>query len=209
MTLLNAGTWADSYTKLLAFNLTQYDRVLNLDSDSTVLRPMDELFLVPPAPVAMPKAYWLRPNFDILTSGVLLVQPSKEEYERVVDRIGSAGPSEYDMDILNQLYGSTALVLPHRRYCLVSGEFRSDDHSNYLGPSGSWDAAKIFSEAKFIHFSDWPVPKPWRYMTTQVKAKHQPRCHEVDGMEVCTERQIWTHLYDDFRRRREVGHPLV
>lgn len=33
-----AVTWAESYTKLLAFNQTEYDRVLSLDSDSTVLQ---------------------------------------------------------------------------------------------------------------------------------------------------------------------------
>jgi len=33
-----AETWAESYTKLLAFNQTDYDRVLSLDSDSTVLQ---------------------------------------------------------------------------------------------------------------------------------------------------------------------------
>ena len=32
------GTWAESFTKLLAFNQTEYKRVLNLDSDSTVLQ---------------------------------------------------------------------------------------------------------------------------------------------------------------------------
>ena len=32
------ATWTESYTKLLAFNQTQYDRVLSLDSDSTVLQ---------------------------------------------------------------------------------------------------------------------------------------------------------------------------
>lgn len=32
------ATWSESYTKLLAFNQTQYDRVLSLDSDSTVLQ---------------------------------------------------------------------------------------------------------------------------------------------------------------------------
>lgn len=31
-------TWADSFTKLLAFNQTKYKRVLSLDSDATVLR---------------------------------------------------------------------------------------------------------------------------------------------------------------------------
>jgi alpha-N-acetylglucosamine transferase len=33
-----SATWAESYTKLLAFNQTQYDRVLSLDSDSTILQ---------------------------------------------------------------------------------------------------------------------------------------------------------------------------
>ena len=32
------ATWEDSFTKLLAFNQTQYSRVLALDSDSTFKR---------------------------------------------------------------------------------------------------------------------------------------------------------------------------
>lgn len=32
------ATWGDSFTKLLAFNQTQYKRVLSLDSDATVLK---------------------------------------------------------------------------------------------------------------------------------------------------------------------------
>jgi alpha-N-acetylglucosamine transferase len=31
------STWEDSLTKLLAFNQTQYDRILSLDSDATIL----------------------------------------------------------------------------------------------------------------------------------------------------------------------------
>jgi alpha-N-acetylglucosamine transferase len=31
-------TWAESFTKLLAFKQTQYDRVLSLDSDATILK---------------------------------------------------------------------------------------------------------------------------------------------------------------------------
>jgi alpha-N-acetylglucosamine transferase len=33
----NGPTWQDSYTKLLAWNQTQYKRVISLDSDATVL----------------------------------------------------------------------------------------------------------------------------------------------------------------------------
>lgn len=32
------GTWAESFTKLLAFKQTQYERVLSLDSDATILK---------------------------------------------------------------------------------------------------------------------------------------------------------------------------
>lgn len=32
------STWMDSFTKLLVFNLTQYDRVVHMDSDSVVLK---------------------------------------------------------------------------------------------------------------------------------------------------------------------------
>ncbi len=35
---VGSETWADSFTKLLAFNLTQYERVLNVDSDATILQ---------------------------------------------------------------------------------------------------------------------------------------------------------------------------
>lgn len=34
----DGSTWAESFTKLFAFNQTQYQRVISLDSDATVLR---------------------------------------------------------------------------------------------------------------------------------------------------------------------------
>ena len=78
-------TWFDSYTKLLAFNQTQYTRVLNIDSDATVLAPMDELFLLPPCTVAMPRAYWMLPD-NFFSSLIVLVQPSATEFDRVLAR---------------------------------------------------------------------------------------------------------------------------
>ncbi len=32
------ATWAKSFTKLLSFNQTQYERLIHLDSDATLLR---------------------------------------------------------------------------------------------------------------------------------------------------------------------------
>lgn len=44
------NTWSHSLTKLLTFNQKRYKRVLGLDSDATLLKPMDDLFLLPPQP---------------------------------------------------------------------------------------------------------------------------------------------------------------
>jgi hypothetical protein len=50
-------TWANSYTKLLAFNLMEFDRVLAIDSESAVLQNLDELFLLPASPLVLPYIY--------------------------------------------------------------------------------------------------------------------------------------------------------
>ncbi|PIL22730.1 hypothetical protein GSI_15423 [Ganoderma sinense ZZ0214-1] len=152
-----------------SFNQTQYDRVLALDSDSTLLQHMDELFLLPPAPVALPRAYWLKGASPTLTTALILLQPSTAEFARVASAIATANGGVFDMEIVNTLYGRDCMVLPHRRYVLLTGEFRIVDangtgkgHAAYLGNEyETWDADKALREAKFLHFSDWPMPKPW------------------------------------------------
>ncbi|KAL4955664.1 nucleotide-diphospho-sugar transferase [Aspergillus filifer] len=157
----NDPTWAESYTKLLAFNQTQYERVLSLDSDATILQPMDELFLLPLCPVAMPRAYWLNPADRTLSSQLLLIQPSF--------RI----QPYYDMEIDNDLYRDSVLILTHRPYDLLTGEFRSKKHT------------AVLREAKYLHFSDWPVPKPWLHASSDVVEAEQPSCdtNSITGQE--------------------------
>ncbi|ROT40732.1 nucleotide-diphospho-sugar transferase [Sodiomyces alkalinus F11] len=201
-------TWSDSFTKLLAFNQTQYDRVLSLDSDSTILQPMDELFLLPPCPIAMPRAYWLFPGKPILSSQIMLITPSADEFARVQRRIDSAAPDDYDMEIVNSLYKDTALVLPHRPYDLLTAEFRrdADHHVPYLGSdTEAWDAVAVFNEAKFLHFSDWPVPKPWLATPEQLRREREPTCMGKDDEEgqECSEKILWNKCYTDFRERRK------
>ncbi|VEU20851.1 DEKNAAC101689 [Brettanomyces naardenensis] len=49
--------WSKSFTKLYAFGLTQYERLVFIDSDSLVLRNMDELFTLPDSILATPVNY--------------------------------------------------------------------------------------------------------------------------------------------------------
>lgn len=167
---------------------------------------MDELFLMPPCPVAMPRAYWLFPNSKVLSSQLMLVQPNAADFKRITREINKADITDYDMEIINQLYIDRAMVLPHRPYDLLSGEFRSDDHNNYLGSDEEeWDPVAIFNEAKFLHFSDWPVPKPWIPMTDDMRKAQQPKCVVKDYVEDCSARRLWNGFYTDFTQRRAVS----
>lgn len=121
---------------------------------------MDELFLMPSCPLAIPRAYWLNPDDRVMTSILLLIQPSKSEFDRIISAVNTAGRFDYDMEVLNDLYRDSALIVPHRPYAMLSGELRSNDHSKYTGNvNETWNPDKIMEEVKFVHFSDWPMPK--------------------------------------------------
>lgn len=217
---LNApSSWSTSITKLRAFELYEYDRVLHVDSDITLLQHMDDLFLSPSAAVAMPRAYWsdTKPDDWPLTSLLMLIEPNPLELKNFVDILmswkmkpGFQVGRNYDMDLLNHRFGSSAMVLPHRGYAMLSAEFRNKDHSAYLGTINgprermsklSWDPDRAFKEAKLVHFSDWPLPKPWIMWPQEGLAEMQPDCEgDKSG---CRERTIWKELYNDFRRRRK------
>ncbi|OAA36234.1 glycosyltransferase family 8 protein [Metarhizium rileyi] len=198
--------YEDSFTKLLVFNQTRYQRVLHLDSDATVAQLMDELFLLPPCPVAMPRAYWLYPEDPKLASPVILLQPTAVEFDRILAEIERAGNDDYDMEVVNTLYKDQGMVLPHRPYLMLTAEFRHDpdDHRKYLGTDReTWDPVAAFNEVKYIHFSDAPLPKPWHHISDESHQEWQPKCHVHDGVERCSERDIWNGIYTDFRNRRK------
>ncbi|KAK5708834.1 hypothetical protein LTR17_020321 [Elasticomyces elasticus] len=198
------STWADSFTKLLAFNQTQYKRVLHLDSDGTVLGLMDELFFLPSAPVAMPRAYWLEEHTRVLSSQLVLIEPFAKEFDRILDSLQRRTSKQFDMEIVNDLYGDSCFVIPHRRYDLLTGELKADDHSKYLGSSDeTWDVQAIMNETKFVHFSDWPHPKPWLPASDEQRERAAPKCTAIsEGEPDCRNRDTWQWLYEDFHRRR-------
>jgi hypothetical protein len=167
---------------------------------------MDELFFLPSQPVVMPRAYWLEKGKPMLSSHIMVLEPSTLEFKRIEKEIKNAVYGVYDMEIVNKLYGrrKNCIVLPHRRYALLSGEFRSRHHGQYLG-NDIWDPKTVFEEAKLIHFSDDPLPKPWEATWDQVK-EAQPLC-DNDGVSPkdCQARHIWLTLYSEYAKRAKVG----
>jgi len=183
-----------------------------LDSDATILQPLDDLFLLPLTPIAMTRAYWLN---DTLGAELALVTPDAQAYKSILARVAQANSQEFDMEILNSLYGDMCMVVPHRPYVILSGELRSPNHRAYLSNDWEeWDAAKAILETRYVHFSDWPVPKPWLPRSEGLVREQEPKCRRravgvgTDGLlveEDCTERVVWRSLYGDFRERRKVS----
>jgi hypothetical protein len=55
-----------------------------------------------------------------------------------------------------------------------------------------------------VHFSDWPLPKPWLLKNKAQVEPFQPECHLTDVGEDCRDREIWLSLYADFAQRRKI-----
>jgi hypothetical protein len=89
-----------------------------------------------------------------------------------------------------------------------SGEIM--EHHRYLGSTTEqWDAEKALEEAKYVHFSDWPYPKPWKPESEVERLRLQPKCYESrSGKQDCTDHMIWNEIYRGFRGRRRVSTSL-
>jgi len=172
---------------------------------------MDELFFLPTTPVAMPRAYWLDRFF--LSSLLVVIEPSEDSWQRVQDAMEHHEGNDYDMEILNKVFGNSALALLPRRYALLTRTFgqQANEREAYLGsPTNSWNAREVIEEAKFVHFSDWPLPKPWLKATEKQISEQQPQCRSTsEGKPDCTDREVWLELRKDFSERRLVCYDVT
>ncbi|RTE81852.1 hypothetical protein BHE90_003612 [Fusarium euwallaceae] len=206
------STWRDSLTKFQAFALTEWTRVLAFDSDSLVLNSMDHYFLSPLAPVAVPRAYWLNEKSteiakQVLGSHVMLIEPNMARYKKIIDEALQSG--DFDMEVINHMFKDSAMILPHRRIALLTGEFRAKDHSKYLAPDEDeeWNAMGEVSRSFLVHFSDWPLPKPWRSRSKKQWEDALPECPDDDVEKAdrprCADRVMWSGFYRDYDRLKE------
>jgi hypothetical protein len=118
---------------------------------------MDELFFLPRTTIVMLCAYWLVE--DALSSQIAVTEPSKYQYERILQAFRQRRKSVFDMGTLNDLYAQDCIILPHRYYDLLTSEFRNTEHYRYLGSTTEkWDAEKVLEEAKYVHFLVGHIP---------------------------------------------------
>jgi len=166
---------------------------------------MEELFFLPPTPVAMPRSYWETP--PKLNSQVMLIQPSVHDYGWL-EKVGMAGEDKADMELVNDLYQDTATVLPHKIYDSLTPTFRENQEAFLGDESQQWDSDAALGTAKLLHSSDWPLPKPWIKTRSQEVGRVLPPCPQdpaTHKLVDCRNRELWLGFRSDFSRRREEG----
>lgn len=72
--------WNRTFDKLLIWSLTEYSKVVCLDSDMQVIRNIDFLFEAPHMSAVIADQ-WNEPGLDKLNSGLMVIEPNLKDYE--------------------------------------------------------------------------------------------------------------------------------
>ena len=92
-------------SKFYIYNLTQFQKIVYLDSDTWVLQNIDDLFNYPNG-AAVPDVYGTVDNF---CSGLLVVEPNEETYNQLITYFYNLLPSTeliHDQAILQEFFSS-------------------------------------------------------------------------------------------------------
>lgn len=103
------GRFANTFTKLNAWRLVQFSRVVFIDADAIALRPIDALFRAQPLAAVADCC-------DFFNSGVLVLQPSEATFRDMLAKIALPQFASYDggdQGFLNAYFGAQWTRLPY------------------------------------------------------------------------------------------------
>lgn len=87
-------------------------RVIVLDSDQLILKPLDHLFHMDDLNVdlAAPRAYWIAK--ETFSTAFMVITLSNRVWRKVEQALENIRINQYDMDIANEVFGDEVLMLP-------------------------------------------------------------------------------------------------
>jgi alpha-N-acetylglucosamine transferase len=140
------------YTKLRAWELVEFDKIVLLDADVITLQNIDDLFERPSISAA--------PDFflpDRFNSGLIVIDPSKETFNRMLEALWDTPSYDGgDQGFLNNFHSDWyAMDVSHR---LPAGYNLQNFIFQFLRGHPSLREA-LQREAKVVHYS---VQKPWQ-----------------------------------------------
>ncbi|KDO20354.1 hypothetical protein SPRG_13499 [Saprolegnia parasitica CBS 223.65] len=150
--------YKDSLTKLRIFQELGYDRVIYVDTDTVIMKNLDELFHLPHAVFWAPRAYWLEHLQPFITSVLLVVDPDNALFTHLEHAIEHETEVRFDMDVLNVEWQHVAGILPSE-YVVLTTHLKENVHKYLFGYTSFLDRV---SHTYIHHFSysDQYI-KPW------------------------------------------------
>ena len=173
---LMTNVWALCLSKLKIFEMTEMDKWIFLDADIMIMKNIDHLFEYPHLTSALDGEYFnLWPDWDHFNSGILVIEPNKEEYNNLIDFIINDALNETwkegeciaDQEILNHYYSDwiNKPELHLNKYYDIFAPYIGEDQIN-----------DIDENCYFIHFVG---RKPWRAFIKSVQEKYTEKYYEV------------------------------
>lgn len=152
--------WAETLFKLNIFRLTQYKKIVFLDSDMIIRDNIDKLFEHPHMSASI-AGKCLNPDWNGLNSGFMVIEPDNDEYNKMVAAIPNAleytvkiGRGFGDQDVINYVYPDWAshkeLILPETFNAMFG-----------LGKVSYLREIEKTGEIQVLHFIG--RNKPWNY----------------------------------------------
>jgi alpha-N-acetylglucosamine transferase len=93
--------WNNSFSKLAVMSLSEYEKLVYVDSDMLVIRNIDELFVLPHmSAVVAGKSYPGNEHWKDMNSGIMVIEPNENHYN---DLIGCISAIEKSTN--NKAYG--------------------------------------------------------------------------------------------------------
>ncbi|KAJ3368797.1 Glycogenin-1 [Allomyces arbusculus] len=176
-----------TFTKLRAWALIQYDRVVFLDADTLVLRNVDDLFDRAELSAA-PDAGWP----DMFNSGVMVLQPNMATFRALMSHLAAHGSLDGgDQGLLNSFFGQTWRNDPDRRLPFTDN----------VTPTTSYmciPALRAYEGSlRIVHFIG--AAKPWkcgRHADGSIVNDPTPTTGVVMSDHVIALMQKWWAVYD-------------
>jgi hypothetical protein len=164
-----------SLLKLLAFRMHQVDktlkRVIVMDADQYISKPLDSLFDLPSVDFAAPRAYWRGNHF--LSTTLMVISLSDRVWKLVEEGMKNLKETWYDFELVNDLFEGSAMVLPGQ-YGMVDDHFVNWDMPAWFRPEGD-----IHNDGMVQEYSKASMEDLWR--TIELNSASKPKDPEVKG----------------------------
>lgn len=161
------GDYRFSYTfdKLKIFELTQFDKIVFIDSDIYILQSLDRLFSMPHMSAMIAgKSYPGNEDWKDLTSGIMTIVPQEgllKQFEAMIPQVIKEKPSCGDQDVLQAFYSEWSNhpeLDMGEKYGVIAGYASYyEDHLGYYYSDDTKDDKSV----AVLHFAG--EKKPWMY----------------------------------------------